>query len=97
MKSLLKTAIKVLVSALILYVLFSNISTGEFWSTVVSVNPFSVVLGALILASTQAVSTYRWRAILSKDVELPYTRLLSIYFIGMFFNNFLPTMVGATS
>lgn len=94
MKSLLKTAIKILVSAFILYVLFRNINTGEFWATVVSVNPFSVLLVAFIFLFTQAVSTYRWRAVLSKDIRLPYKKLFSIYFIGMFFNNFLPTMVG---
>jgi hypothetical protein len=94
MKSLLSTAIKVLISALILYVLFRNINTDEFWATVVSVNPLYVVFVALLFACTQVVSTYRWRAILSKDIDIPYTKLLSIYYIGMFFNNFMPTMVG---
>lgn len=94
MKNLLLTAAKILVSAIILYVLFRNVNTGEFWATVVSVNPLTVIFVALLFATTQAVSTYRWRAILSKDVEVPYTKLLSIYYIGMFFNNFLPTIVG---
>ncbi|MDO8427253.1 MAG: lysylphosphatidylglycerol synthase transmembrane domain-containing protein, partial [Deltaproteobacteria bacterium] len=40
------------------------------------------------------LSTFRWSIILKKDINIPYLRLLSIYFVGMFFNNFLPTMVG---
>lgn len=94
MKGIAGTAIKIAVSALILWALFRNIDLALFWKTVVSVHPMAVVAVAFILIITQAVSTLRWSIILRKDMDISYLRLLSIYFIGMFFNNFLPTMVG---
>lgn len=94
LKNILSVALKVSVSALILFFLFRNIDMGSFLKTFVSVNPLTVVFVALLFMFTQTISTYRWSVILKKDMEIPYLKLLSIYFIGMFFNNFLPTMVG---
>lgn len=93
-RNMLSTVVKVGVSLAILYFLFRNINLRAFWSTFISVNPLAVVLVAVLFICTQSISTYRWSVILKKDVEIPYRRLLSIYFIGMYFNNFLPTMVG---
>lgn len=94
MKSILSTAVKVGVSLAILYFLFRNINVNAFWNTFISVNPLSVFFVAVLFICTQSISTFRWSVILKKDVDIPYRRLLSIYFIGMYFNNFLPTMVG---
>ena len=94
MKKLITVAIKVAVSATILYFLFRNIGIDAFVKTVASVRPITVAAGALIFIFTQVISTYRWSVILKKDMDVSYVRLLSIYFIGMFFNNFLPTIVG---
>jgi len=93
-KNLLTTLLKIAVSGVILYFLFRGMDIGLFWQTVRSVNPRSVVFVALFFIVIQSVSAYRWSIILKKDIEIPYLKLLSIYFIGMFFNNFLPTMVG---
>ena len=94
MKNILSVLLKVCVSGFILYVLFSKIDMALFWRTAISVKPYVIVLIALFFVCTQAVSTYRWSIVLKKDMEVKYFKLLSIYFIGMFFNNFLPTMVG---
>ncbi|MBI5826525.1 MAG: flippase-like domain-containing protein [Deltaproteobacteria bacterium] len=94
MKKILSIVLKAAVSLIILYALFRNIDTGALWTTAASVNRLSVAFTALLFIATQSVSTLRWSIILKKDMEVSYPRLLSIYFIGMFFNNFLPTMVG---
>jgi len=94
MKTLLGTVIKICISGVILWALFRNVDLALFWATVVSVSPAAVAGVAVILIANQSLSTFRWSIILRKDLEIPYLRLLSIYFIGMFFNNFLPTMVG---
>lgn len=93
-KNIVSTLVKIGVSIAILYFLFRNMDMQAFWATCTSVNPYIVVLVALFFISTQSVSTLRWSFILKKDANVPYLKLLSIYFIGMFFNNFLPTMVG---
>ncbi|MBI5562258.1 MAG: flippase-like domain-containing protein [Deltaproteobacteria bacterium] len=94
MRGALGTAIKIAISAVILWALFRNVDLALFYKTAASVRPLSVVAVAFILIFTQSLSTLRWSIILKKDMDVGYLRLLSIYFIGMFFNNFLPTMVG---
>lgn len=94
MKNLITTVVKIGISIAILYFLFSNIDLDAFWKTLSNVEPFAVVFVALLFIASQSISTFRWSVILKKDVEISYLRLLSIYFVGMFFNNFLPTMVG---
>ncbi len=55
-----------------------------------------VAAGVLIYAAGQALSTWKWRLLLAPVGlgAVRYTRLLAFYFIGMFFNLFLPTVVG---
>ena len=54
-----------------------------------------LVAGILIYAAGQAVSTFKWRLLIAPlELAVSYTRLLGFYFTGMFFNLFLPTIVG---
>ena len=94
MRAALSTIIKVCISVAIMYLLLRSQDLDKLWQTFASVNPFAVVFVAVLFLCTQSISTFRWSVILKKDVEISYFRLLSIYFVGMFFNNFLPTMVG---
>jgi glycosyltransferase 2 family protein len=53
----------------------------------------SVILATILLISSQAVAAYRWKLILAEDL-LPWSYLLRLYIIGVFFGLFLPTSVG---
>ncbi|MFQ5587047.1 MAG: lysylphosphatidylglycerol synthase transmembrane domain-containing protein [Thermodesulfobacteriota bacterium] len=86
--------IKVLVSGGLLYLLFRGMDMEVFWETVSSVSYGTVLFILLLLLLVQTLSTLRWHTILTKDYKMPFSRLFSIYFIGMYFNNFLPTLVG---
>lgn len=94
MKGIVGTVVKICISGAILWALFKNIDLALFWNTVISVSPLAIVAVAFILIANQSLSAFRWSIVLRKDMDVSYLRLLSIYFIGMFFNNFLPTMVG---
>lgn len=94
MKGFISTLVKIGVSGAIMYFLLRNMDLKAFWATFSSVEPWAVVFVALLMIFNQSVSSYRWSVILKKDMDVSYLRLLSIYFVGMFFNNFLPTMVG---
>ena len=51
--------------------------------------------GVLLYAAGQAISAWRWQILLGPvRLQASYPRLLSFYFTGMFFNLFLPTIVG---
>jgi len=54
-----------------------------------------VGLGVLLYGTGQAISAWRWWLLLAPvRLSVAYARLLGFYFIGMFFNLFLPTIVG---
>ncbi len=93
-KKILTTLVKFFVSGGILYFLFSHMDMKLFFHDLRNVSPYVIIFVAVFFICLQAVSAYRWSIILHKDVDVPYRKLLAIYFIGMFFNNFLPTMVG---
>ena len=94
MKKFISISVKVGVSFGIMYFLFSNMDMEKFVEVVKSLGPATLLLMLAIFFSTQFVTVLRWSYVLAKDVEVPYLRLFSIYFVGMFFNNFLPTMIG---
>ena len=51
--------------------------------------------GLLAYAGGQWLSAWRWWLLLGPvDLRVPYLRMVAFYFIGMFFNFFLPTIVG---
>jgi uncharacterized protein (TIRG00374 family) len=54
-----------------------------------------MALAVLLYMGGQAVSAWRWKVLLAPvQLYAPYSRLLAFYFTGMFFNLFLPTIVG---
>lgn len=87
--------IKILVSLSILFLLFKNTDTELFLETIISIDPFFFISAMLLFILSQCISAFRWSLFLKYGgLEMPYFKLLSLYFIGMFFNNFLPTAVG---
>ena len=54
-----------------------------------------LVAGIALYAAGQALSALKWHVLLGPvQLTTSYTRLLGYYFTGMFFNLFLPTIVG---
>jgi uncharacterized protein (TIRG00374 family) len=55
-----------------------------------------VAAGVILYAAGQALSAWKWHLLLGPVGlgAVRYTRLLAFYFVGMFFNLFLPTVVG---
>lgn len=54
-----------------------------------------IIFSALAVLAAVAVSAWKWRVLLSElGTPLAFARVVRAYFIGFFFNNFLPTSVG---
>jgi glycosyltransferase 2 family protein len=68
---------------------------GELWDTLRKAN-LGYLLGALGAIFTGLfVSALRWKAYLDAlELELSYPTLFRLYFVGTFFNAFLPTGIG---
>jgi uncharacterized membrane protein YbhN (UPF0104 family) len=84
--------VKLAVSALSLYFVFSKIDVREFALMFAKIGPFFFLLAALPYIVAQVVSTWRWKFLLPGHFK--FSRLLSLYMIGSFFNSFLPGVIG---
>ncbi len=88
-------ALQVLVSLSLLAFLISRTDIKAILSIVSSSNLLFLAVAFLIYVSTVFIISYRWYILLqAQEVNLPLRKLVLLYFIGFFFNNFLPTSVG---
>ncbi|MBI5681863.1 MAG: flippase-like domain-containing protein [Deltaproteobacteria bacterium] len=87
--------LKISVSAMLIMFLVRKADANSVMAVLYSMNlmifAFSIILYALI----QVISAYRWSLFLPKaGIDMPFQKLVSLYYIGMFFNIFLPTAIG---
>jgi uncharacterized protein (TIRG00374 family) len=90
----LKFAVRVVVGVGVLaFIALRNPS--ELWSTLRHARPGWVALAAALWFAGIFVSTMRWRAYLDAlELHMPLPTLVRLYFVGTFFNAFLPTGIG---
>ncbi len=94
-RRVLSTLIKVAVTAALYVAVFYTIDVGKIWARLQTARLEWVALGALVYAGGQWLSAWRWWLLLRPvRLDVPYLRMVAFYFIGMFFNIFLPTIVG---
>ena len=93
---LLSTLVKVAVTLGLYAVLFFyKIDLHECWARLRGAHLGWVALGAIVYAGGQWLSAWRWWLLLRPvELQVPYLRMVAFYFTGMFFNFFLPTIVG---
>lgn len=86
---------KLAVSGFVLAVLFWRIDRSAFLRSIQAL-PVALFLGCVALyALCYVISTIRWQCLLKAEgIQLPFRRLLLIYFEGAFCNLFLPTLIG---
>ncbi len=94
MKKHLFTIIKIGISVTIMIILFRGMDLNAFKETILSMDKRFFFASIAMLICIQFISILRWSIILKKDADIPYLKLMGIYLVGMFFNNFLPTIVG---
>jgi len=95
-KTLLKTALKIVISTALLYVVFSRVDKESFVENLRLMDLRYAPFVLLFIILNYVVGAFRWKQLLiykeSKNVSVGY--LVNLYFIGSFFNNFMPTSVG---
>lgn len=88
-------AVQVVVTAVLLVLLFRNFDWTSFRAAL-SRTPlwfYSASFGVLIAG--QALYVFKWGLVLDgMGLRVPFWRLAEQYLLGIFFNNFLPTMIG---
>ena len=86
---------KIAVSILVLYLVFRGTDLTRIKGLLAGSRKAFWGAAMLLMVLSQVVSTVRWQILLKPlDFELPWIRVFRIYFTGMFFSLFLPTLVG---
>lgn len=96
MNNRLSNLLKLVVSAGLLYLFFSQLEDpAALWRQIVNANPWMLLAGASCYAAAVALSGLKW-GVLLRAVGLPVAlpRLLAYQWLAEFFNNFLPAQVG---
>ena len=93
--SALKVLIRVAIGAGVIAALVWRGDIETIASALARVRPGYIVIAVVLMVGVLVVSAFRWRVFLRElDIELPFGTLLRLYFVGTFFNAFLPTGVG---
>ena len=95
MKKRWMSVVRVLISAGALAFLFWKIGLGKTLAVLRQAD-LRYLLGAFLLfVLSLAIRAYRWLILLrSLDLNVPFGRLLRLYFVGQFFSSFLPSQFG---
>ena len=93
-KKWISMLIKIVLSSLLLTMLFYKVDVNKFYNIIKSAD-IMIFSFALILFVSQIISIFRWKMLLhTEKVNIHFYNLVGYYFIGMFFNLFMPTIVG---
>ena len=97
MKDKLKTILKITISiGLITYLFTQKVDTTELVNNFKLINWVYIPIIFITIVIHYVVSSFRWKSLLihHKSNEVSRFYLFKLYFIGAFFNNFMPTSIG---
>lgn len=94
-KRILKTVLKITVSALALYLVYRKIDVDEMLLVLKSANLLWLILAFLVFNASQVVSAKRLQIFFGAiQIYFSYKYNLLLYYLGMFYNLFLPGGIG---
>ena len=95
-KKLLQSSLfRVTVSILLLILLLVNLDLRELGSVLSGISPGLLTVGVWLFLLANMVSVFKWRLIIkAQGIDVSYYYLTTLFYIGLFFNNFLPTNFG---
>jgi hypothetical protein len=94
-KKWLALTLKFLVSGALIWFLLSKIDIGAAKERITDADPGMLLLAILIFLFQLIICVFRWRAALAAiEAFLSFVDALKIFYIGVFFNQTLPSSVG---
>lgn len=89
------TIVRAIVGVGLIVFLFRTLDIGKIISHISGIQVKYLIYAAIAYLLFIIFSAWRWQILLNfKKFGIPFIRTLKIYFISLFFNNFLPTTVG---
>jgi uncharacterized protein (TIRG00374 family) len=88
--------LKVVFSVGILVYIFTRVvHIGDLWENLRDVSIPYLVAAVALYFLVQSLSAYRWYLLLKPlGIETGFRKILSLYYLGMYFNFFLPSAIG---
>ncbi|HET6350429.1 MAG TPA: lysylphosphatidylglycerol synthase transmembrane domain-containing protein [Candidatus Krumholzibacteria bacterium] len=91
----LRWAVKITVSVSLMAFLFHKIPTHEITGLAARADRGLLLAATLVFLASNVAGWFQWHTLLrSSGVRLSHDRTFRFYFIGLFFNNFLPANIG---
>jgi len=91
----LRTVLRVTVSLALLAFVVRSVGVDSFADALATVSPRILLVALGLSVVNVAVSTYKWGLLLRiKGIDVPFRTLVNYYYVGKFFNAFLPTNIG---
>ncbi|MFD0862330.1 lysylphosphatidylglycerol synthase transmembrane domain-containing protein [Sungkyunkwania multivorans] len=95
LKKSLTTLVKIGVSILLLYLVFTNIDSKKLWQAYKTSNLVYIGLALVLFVLSQVVSSFRLNYLLhSEKMFLAHRSNIKLYLLGMFYNFFIPGGIG---
>ena len=95
MRKFLLQILKILISAGLVYWLLHQTGWGEIWHLFQNVNGWWIAAAFLFFSFSHVLGSLQWHVLLmAEGVRLDWKKVLSFYYIGLFFNNFLISGLG---
>lgn len=95
MKRILLQLLKIVISVGLIVFLLWTISPGKLVPHLRNMNLVYVLGAVAIFFASSLLGSLQWNLLLrAGGVRLTFSRAFRLYFVGLFFNNFLPTNVG---
>ncbi|WP_396592038.1 lysylphosphatidylglycerol synthase transmembrane domain-containing protein [Allomuricauda sp. R78024] len=89
------TALKIIVSAALIYFIFTKINLEDVVSTLKRSNSFYLILGILLVVFSKVMAAFRLNLYFHEiGVKITQSSNLKLYLLGMFYNLFLPGGIG---
>ena len=91
----MKVALKLLISLALLWFIIQQIDIKRVIATLASINIFYFIVGFLLYNLSKIISAIRLNYYFKEiDIDLPFWHNLRLYYLGMFYNLFLPGGIG---
>ena len=86
---------KILLSVALFAYVVAKVSPRNVWATMKGADPALIGLAAALFFVSSLIGSWLWARLLrAQGVSIPYPKAASYYFVGLFFNNFLPSNIG---
>jgi len=88
--------LKVVFSVGILVYIFTRVvDLGDLWANLRGARASYLLAALAVYYVVQCLSAYRWYLLLKPlEIETGFLKILSLYYLGMYFNFFLPSAIG---